>query len=100
MENINTNILTNISTSINTNITTLTPQLRLPGSFWGGGSFFSMKDFSKRPFKKQSKGYTPSLTSSLFKIYGKRSKVGEFTGFGIRPIPLEFMPKKRKKKRK
>ena len=34
----------------------------------------------------QLKGFVPSVTASVFGITGKRSKLGELTGLGIRPI--------------
>lgn len=37
---------------------------------------------------KQYKRYTPTLTSFLFNIRGKSSKVGVRSGLGIRPIPI------------
>ncbi len=63
----------------------------VPNIFTG---FFSMDRQQKiripQPTKirklKQPRGYTPTLFSAVFKIKGKRTAAGEFTGLGIRPI--------------
>lgn len=47
--------------------------------------------------RRQPKARTPSLFSKVFDITGKRSRFGEISGLGFRPI---LAPKKKKKRRK
>jgi len=71
-----------------TEIPNFSPFLFDLGGFGGGKS--------TRRFKKQPKGFAPSLTALTFNIRGSTSKLGELSGLGLRPIP--FNPKKRKRR--
>lgn len=54
--------------------------------------------YSYRKVFKTPKAYTPTATAAALNIRGKRSKVGEVTGLGFRPLPTQT--KKRRKKRR
>lgn len=73
-----------------------TPPPLLPkASMPPGGGVDSWSARRRKTFK-QPKKYTPSATAMAFTIKGKKTKTGELTGVGMRPVPTN-MPKPKKK---
>lgn len=97
---------TSTTTNIFTNVPVTVPTMDFffPPFLEKGSLFDYPKGVGRKA--KQPKGYTPSLTSLSLGIVGKRSKFGEVSGLGLRPIPTEFVkamgfiPIKAKKKRR